>query len=43
MLRRSIDTGAGTCEITVSNGLMVSPGTGIDFKTLYKNADTALY
>lgn len=39
----AVDTDAGTCSITASIGVSVSPEAGRDFETLYKNADAALY
>lgn len=42
-LRGSRELAAGTCRVTVSIGVALSPEAGRDFETLYKNADFALY
>lgn len=42
-LNTTIMTDAGACAISASIGIAVYPQGGSDFKTLYKNADDALY
>lgn len=42
-LRDSIMTDSGACSVTASIGIAVYPDMGVDFETLYKNADCALY
>lgn len=38
-----VETDSGMCGVTVSIGVTVASSTDIDFETLYKNADHALY
>lgn len=42
-LRDSVMTENGKCSISASIGIAVYPDMGVDFETLYKNADLALY
>ena len=42
-LRRDVRAEAGTCSITASIGVALSPESGREFETLYRNADRALY
>lgn len=42
-LRDSIMTDSGQCSVSASIGIAVYPDMGVDFETLYKNADQALY
>lgn len=42
-LRRDVTTEAGTCPVTASIGVALSPASGREFETLYRNADKALY
>lgn len=42
-LRREVSTEAGTCPVSTSIGIALTPGAGKTFETLYRNADAALY
>lgn len=42
-LHTCITTEAGKCNVSASVGIAIYPGSGMDFETLYKNADLALY
>lgn len=42
-LNKQITTEFGICNISTSIGISVYPDMGMDFETLYKNADAALY
>ena len=42
-LHREVVASAGSCAISASVGVALSPEAGVDFETLYQNADLALY
>lgn len=43
VLQYEFSDGAASCHISASIGVAIAPESGIDFETLYKNADSALY
>ena len=42
-LHMDVETDAGTCHLSASVGVALSPACGRDFETLYRRADRALY
>ena len=42
-LKLTVETPAGTCRISASIGMALTPEAGSDFETLYRRADKALY
>lgn len=42
-LRYQFDIGGQSCKISASIGIAIAPEAGLDFETLYQNADFALY
>ncbi len=43
LFRRTYNQDGKTCSVSASIGIAIAPEHGLDFETLYKNADTALY